>query len=381
VSLAVAFPVLLVAAGISAVMATRAPMSAEGEAKADGASPAPPAIVASAPISSPSAPADLSGKPDEPTLALTEQPAAGAAKPAAEQAAAQPAAIALLQPATAAPAPMPTIAATVPLPDAPQASAQSSLFGTPRSVSSLSVKPDGTLASRRKAGSGAVAPAPTPSVASEGARSAAPQAAPDPSQAAAQSAMFGTPRRVASLSVKPDGTLGPSGKAAAGAAAPGPTPPVASEGASPAAPQAAPDASQAAAQSAMFGTPRRVASLSVKADGTLGPNAGAAKPATTLASKDATTSVNAAAPGPATPTAKAHADKDRPRSSRSAATQRPQASKAAMSILPPASTLNAQPRIDAPPPSGNPLTRVTSGFRKVLEMTHIVGPAAGADAQ
>jgi hypothetical protein len=46
--------------------------------------------------------------------------------------------------------PMPTAAANVPLPDPPQPSAQGSVFGTPRRVSTVSVKPDGTIVSGAK---------------------------------------------------------------------------------------------------------------------------------------------------------------------------------------------------------------------------------------
>jgi hypothetical protein len=76
------------------------------------------------------------------------QPSAAAGGVAAAPASASPAASAPA-PAPAA-APMPTAAANVPLPDLPQPAAQASVFGTPHRVSTVSVKPDGTIVSNGK---------------------------------------------------------------------------------------------------------------------------------------------------------------------------------------------------------------------------------------
>jgi len=72
---------------------------------------------------------------------------------------------------------MPTAAANVPLPNPPQPAAQGSVFGTPRRVSTVSVKPDGSIVANAKPKAEA-APAPKPTVgASADAASASPAAA------------------------------------------------------------------------------------------------------------------------------------------------------------------------------------------------------------
>ena len=53
-------------------------------------------------------------------------------------------------PSAASAQPLPTAAANVPLPEPPQPAAQPSVFGTPHRVSTVSVKPDGTIVSNGK---------------------------------------------------------------------------------------------------------------------------------------------------------------------------------------------------------------------------------------
>ncbi|SEC53409.1 hypothetical protein SAMN05444161_1321 [Rhizobiales bacterium GAS191] len=321
VGLAVALPLLVVAAGIGVVTAiSTGPASQDVSVNgADGASvKAPPTLVAGgSQAASASAPGNSgpSDKPDGTVVAPSGRPDAVVANPTPGQAATP-----SPQPAASSPATMLTTAANVPLPDLPRASAQNSIFGTPHRVLTLSVKPDGTIGPGRKANLDAGGSGPTKATSSDGGTSAAAKAEADPSQAAAQSAIFGKQRRVASLSVRPDGTILP--------------------------------------------------------------NAGlSAAPKTKPASTEAAASLSApGAPGTVAPAAKKHDDKGRSKSSRGASAERRQISKTAMSILPPPAAGNAQPRIDASPPPGGPVTRVANGFRKVLEMVHIVGPATG-DAQ
>jgi len=138
--LAFVLPVLVVAAGVSAVMTMRAgPMSgARGDAPvmADPVSPeALPAIVPRGDQTLSSSAADTAVSPDkleETALALREQPDAPLAKAGSQEMAAQLSAVSPLQPAEDAPVPLPTVVAKVPLPDPPQAPAQSSIIGTPR---------------------------------------------------------------------------------------------------------------------------------------------------------------------------------------------------------------------------------------------------------
>ena len=284
-ALALALPCLLVTIGVGATVAMRTgPMSRlAGEVSAitaDGASVKAPGT------------ADPSGKPREIVLAHAEQPAVAVAKPEPprDPAAAQPpaASVAVLGPAAASPA----------------------------------------VAAAETGEAQAPAPAPMPTAAAD-------VALPDPPQAAAQSSMFGKPRRVTTVSVKPDGTIGSSAKPNAEASA-------------------------------------------------------ASKPAK-LASADATTSANAPdATGTAKPAAKKPADKAHAKSSaakssaaRSSTAAAPgrHSTGAATPIIQPATVGKVQPPQEAaPPPPGNPVSSIANAFRRVLESAHIVKPAAGNGA-
>ncbi|MFI4997005.1 MAG: hypothetical protein ACHQAQ_14640 [Hyphomicrobiales bacterium] len=138
-----------------------------------------------------------------PVPASTPTPAS-APVPASAPASASASASAPVPASAPASAPAP-VSAAAPNADPPQAAAQTELFGTPHRVSSLSVKPDGSIEPSGKPNAGASAAA-----------GAAPQ---DPPQAAAQTSIFGMPHRVSTRSVKSDGSVGPSGKPDAGASA------------------------------------------------------------------------------------------------------------------------------------------------------------------
>ena len=133
--LAFVLPVLVVAAGVSAVMTMRAgPMSgARGDAPvmADPVSPeALPAIVPRGDQTLSSSAADTAVSPEkleETALALREQPDAALAKAGSQEVAAQLSAMRPLQLAEDAPVPLPTVIPKVPLPDPPQAPAQKEL--------------------------------------------------------------------------------------------------------------------------------------------------------------------------------------------------------------------------------------------------------------
>jgi len=194
----------------------------------------------------------------------------------------------------------------------------------------------------------------------------------DVPQAAAQAAMFGKPRRVATISIKPEAD----------------------------APAPAADPSQAAADAALFGTPRRVTSFSVKPDGSFVPSQGGASqggpnqasapaPAPRVASTDAKAQpAPAPSQGTPTPPAKPHADVPRPKPKPAPTANRRQTGQAALSIHPPGGV--AAPPQDAPPQvtesatqsaRSNPLGGVANGFRRVLEITHIVGPTTDSGSQ
>jgi hypothetical protein len=82
--------------------------------------------------------------------------------------------------------PMPTAAANVPLPDPPQPSAQGSVFGTPRRVSTVAVKPDGTIVSNGKPKvEAAPTPAPRRIASADPVAPSAPEPAPAPASPAA----------------------------------------------------------------------------------------------------------------------------------------------------------------------------------------------------
>jgi hypothetical protein len=195
----------------------------------------------------------------------------------------------------------------------------------------------------------------------------------------------GTAGRSDEVVLAPAGQPDPSVAKPAGEQVAAPEPPAA-----PPAPMTAvaadvplPDPPQQPVQNSTSGTPRRVAGLSVKPEGSIMPMAGPSAAAKAkLASTDATASLNAPSPlWKGTPSARRHSDKGHPKSSQGAPAERRQASKPAMSILPTTTAENAQPPIGAPSTSGNPVTRVANGFRKVLEITHIVGPAVETDGQ
>jgi cell division septation protein DedD len=178
-ALALAVPLLLVAVGVGAAVIVRGgPMHhAGGEAPVIKADATPVKVQPENAASGDQTPsqaalgaADASGKPSQVSLTRAEQPvdvvaAAKAAQPR-DPAPAQPPAssgiVILSGPgaASAAQAPsggtiaaapaMPTSAANVPLPDPPQPGGQPSVFGTPRRVSTVAVKPDGTIMSNGK---------------------------------------------------------------------------------------------------------------------------------------------------------------------------------------------------------------------------------------
>ncbi|MFI5014086.1 MAG: hypothetical protein ACHQAY_17250 [Hyphomicrobiales bacterium] len=275
-ALALAVPLLIVTIGVGATVAMRT-----GALSRIGGNA--PAVKADAvPIKAPGT-AEQSGKPREIVLTRTEQPAIAVAKPEATPAPAipQPPAASVAAPAPAAATPGPTAS---PQPAAAAAPAEAGL-------------------------SLPAAPASTPT---------ADAAPPDPPQAA-QDPIFGKPHRVSIVSVKPDGTIGPSAK---------------------------PNADASAAASAAR-----------------------------LASTDPTAPVSApAAAGTVKPAAKKHADKARVKPS----TDARQTTRAPTPIIPPATAGKAQQQqAAAGPPPGNPVSGVASLFRKVLETAHIVKPADG----
>ncbi|SEE77389.1 Sporulation related domain-containing protein [Rhizobiales bacterium GAS188] len=189
-ALALAVPLVLVAVGVGAAVVMRGgPMRhIGGEAPVITADAAPVKVQPDKAASGDQTPsqaalgaADASGKPSQVSLVRAEQPvdvvaAAKSAQPrdsalgqppassgivilsgpgASSQAstggalAAAPASAAPAAPNAGAPA-MSTSAANVPLPAPPALAGQSSVFGTPRRVSTVSVKPDGTIVSNGK---------------------------------------------------------------------------------------------------------------------------------------------------------------------------------------------------------------------------------------
>ena len=187
-ALALALPLLLIGVGVGAAVVMRSgPMSrSSGEApmiKADDTPvkvlPAKAAGDQQTPSETALGAADPSGKPSQVVLADAEQPvdvvAAAKSAPPRDLGVSQPPAgsgIVILSGSGAgnasgsasapadssagsanAPAtqPLPTAAANVPLPEPPQPAAQASIFGTPHRVSTVSVKPDGTGVSNSKA--------------------------------------------------------------------------------------------------------------------------------------------------------------------------------------------------------------------------------------
>jgi hypothetical protein len=182
-ALALAVPVLLVAVGVSAgVLMRSGPHQSTAETpiiKADSTpvkvAPASAAGDDQTPAETALDAADPSTKPSQVVVARPEQPvdvvaAARAAQPPARGVQPPPSSGVVIvsgpgpAPAAAqtpAAAPMPTAAANVPLPDPPPASGQGSIFGTPRRVATVSVKPDGTIVSSGKPKADApVSPAP-----------------------------------------------------------------------------------------------------------------------------------------------------------------------------------------------------------------------------
>ena len=190
-ALALAVPLILIGVGVGAAVVMRSgPLSrVSGEApviKADDTPvkvlPAKAAGDQQTPSETALGAADPSGKPSQVVLTGAEQPvdvvaAAKAAQPR-DLAVAQPPAssgVVILSgpgagnapadgaslpgpslagtppsPSAASAQPLPTAAANVPLPEPPQAAAQPSVFGTPHRVSTVSVKPDGTMVSNGK---------------------------------------------------------------------------------------------------------------------------------------------------------------------------------------------------------------------------------------
>jgi hypothetical protein len=346
-ALAVAAPLLLVTIGVGATLAMRADEVSKIvgnllSSKADGASARTEPAATALGDAAASQPA-----PGTAVLARTEKPAEAEAPPAAparEPAAAQPQAALVTKPAAA-------VVSQQPQPVA---------------------APGPVLALRESAPSPASAPSPVPASAPASAPAPVAAAAPnvDPPQAATQTELFGTPHRVSSLSVKPDGSIGPSGKPSAGASA-----------AAGAAPQ---DPPQAAAQTSIFGMPHRVSSLSVKPDGSVGPggkpNAGASAGAPALASADATSAPDVARP--ASPAARKPMDKPHARPVASA--ERRQSRKVGKPIVLQQSVVQkqqAQNSAPPPAPASNPLSGVTGLFRRALESAHIVNRSAETGTQ
>jgi hypothetical protein len=162
---------------------------------------------------------------------------------------------------------------------------------------------------------------------------------------------------VATLAVKSDGSLIPGGSpAAAGAQAP-----------------------QDPVSPALLGaTPRRVATLTVKPDGSIinpvgkpdaGAAAGAAKPAATDP---------AGAPDPAKPAASAKKRADKPQPTNAASLERRASRRVGKPLLLQSVVDKQPPQSAAPgpaPASTNPLSSVSGLFRRALETAHIVGPS------
>jgi len=368
-ALAVAIPCLIVV-GIGAAVAMRmAPagwLEGKSAASGPGGSPArPEAAIGGGPAASPAAPG-TGAKPRKIELTRSEQPAEGGAPPAparepaavAQPAAAPAGAAAAPQPEpAAAPAPVvalrepPAVPGSIPNPaaapktDPPQAAVLSSVFGVPRRVATLSVRPDGNLA-----------PGIEPAAAAPQAAHSAPS---NPPLAAVQASLFGAPRRVATLSVKPDGSLAPGVKPDAGAAP-------------------ATHAAPAQPSQAMLtgGTPRRVATVPVKPDGRTGPGAktdtgASAGPAPTkLASVVAAKAPDAAKPAAAS--TRKHADKVH---AKPATANHRRARRAAKPLVLQTIARKGEQQSSASAPA-NPLTSVAGLFRKALETAHIVKPTA-----
>ena len=146
------------------------------------------------------------------------------------------------------------------------------------------------------------------------------------------------------------------------------------------APQDAPDT---ALPKSFMGTPRRVSTLSVKADGSVAPGAKPEAGAATgtapsdaapakLASTDAQSAPDAAKPATLP---KKHADKPHAKPA-SASVERRQSRRAGKPMVL-QSVVEKQPtQSSAPPPAAapaNPLSSVSGLFRRALETAHIVG--------
>jgi hypothetical protein len=213
-ALALALPALLVAVGVCAAVVWRAgsPLQAAGETPLIKADNTPVKVAPSSAAGGDQTPAeaaldaaDPSTKPSQVVVARPEQPVdvVAAAKAAQTQApvvqppassgiviisgaggAGAPASAVGGTPAPtgaspASAAPMPAVAANVPLPTPPQAAGQGSVFGTPHRVATVSVKPDGTFVSGGKPKVDASAPPakPAPVVLADTATAAPPPAA------------------------------------------------------------------------------------------------------------------------------------------------------------------------------------------------------------
>ncbi len=120
--------------------------AAKGAQPRGAASGQPPSSAGIVIVSGPGT-AGAPASPPPPAAAPSKAVAPAAAAPAAAVA---PAAAAASPAAVPAALPMPTAAANVPLPEPPQPVGQSSVFGTPHRVSTVSVKPDGTIVGNGK---------------------------------------------------------------------------------------------------------------------------------------------------------------------------------------------------------------------------------------
>lgn len=273
-----------------------------------------------------------------------------------------------------------------------------SLFGAPRSVASLPVKPDGSVGG---AASQSAGPAPAASPVKPAATAVPAAMPPAPVQRLATSpaespqakllaAQFGPAHPVVTLAIKSDGSPGPATSQPAGSSSNGAPAQLASSGAPSLVGARPTDGSVSeAALTSFVGTPHRVSSVPIKADGgngASGPPSGNAAPAAQPA-KLASTDAAARSPDaarPATPVAKKRADKPQDkaqpakpnaallRSQKAKRPSKPMALQVQETSVPKDAPQSSPP--PPQPPASGPLSSIGGFFRKAIATTGIVQP-------